>query len=472
LTDGEFAARVLSALVREGYVRWPVEGAQVERDGFLADDRIVGGVSLTRLWDLVRQAAAPGDDVEAFERECREALAAERARLPPVRPGAGRHDALAARLGHPVHPLGRCKLGLSDEETRRYAPEYQPSFTLRWTGVRDPVLAGELPVWWPSPAELDLPDGVTPFPVHPLTAGRGIVRAPASRLRVRPTLSMRTVAVTPVEHLKVPLPTSTLGRRNVRSIKPGTLADGARVQALLARIAEAEGLPVLLADEQTYGHAHDPYLGFLVRRMPAADAVPVAALPARTPEGPYVIEELAGDAGVEEFFSRYLRVLFGWNAVLFERYGIALEAHQQNVAVTPRLELVLKDNDGALLAEGGLAAGSVGRLEDPRMVGDREALARVFVTITLHLCAGALAFGLAERGLLPLRRALGLVRDRLDEAVTDPFLRARTLDADRLPTKAMLTAGTLVPKERTGAADINKHYGPPGPNYLKEIPCR
>jgi hypothetical protein len=104
------------------------------------------------------------------------------------------------------------------------------------------------------------------------------------------------------------------------------------------------------------------------------------------------------------------------------------------------------------------------------MIGDREALARMFVTITVHLCAGALAFGLAERNLLPLRTGLTLIRDRLDQ-FADPFLRARTLDADRLPNKAMLTAGTLVDKARTGAADINKHYGPPGPNYLREIPC-
>ena len=37
---------------------------------------------------------------------------------------------------------------------------------------------------------------------------------------------------------------------------------------------------------------------------------------------------------------------------------------------------------------------------------DDEALARVFVTITLHLCAAAPALGLAERGLLPLERGL------------------------------------------------------------------
>ncbi len=33
--------------------------------------------------------------------------------------------------------------------------------------------------------------------------------------------------------------------------------------------------------------------------------------------------------------------------------------------------------------------------------------------------------------------------------------------------KAMLTAGTLLPKQRLGCADINKHYLRTGPNYLR-----
>ena len=50
------------------------------------------------------------------------------------------------------------------------------------------------------------------------------------------------------------------------------------------------------------------------------------------------------------------------------------------------------------------------------------------------------------------------------------MLRARVLDADRLPGKSMVTAGTLVAKSRTGARDINKFYGTNGPNYLKASP--
>ena len=83
--------------------------------------------------------------------------------------------------------------------------------------------------------------------------------------------------------MKVPLPTSTLGLRNRRTIKPGTLPDGALVERILRRTLRREpALPVLLADEQTYGHANDPLLGYLVRRFPPETArahiVPVAAL--------------------------------------------------------------------------------------------------------------------------------------------------------------------------------------------------
>jgi len=93
----------------------------------------------------------------------------------------------------------------------------------------------------------------------------------------------------------------------------------------------------------------------------------------------------------------------------------------------------------------------------------------------VHLCAGAIAFGLAERGFAPLARLLATVREALEAALDreagDPaarLLRARALEAGRLPVKAMLTAGTLTDKARTGARDINKFYGPPGPNYLRD----
>jgi hypothetical protein len=497
--EAHLAARVLDALLREDYCglslrvrgdRLTLPGGRVvaltrERSapgrypGFLADLVVDDAVGLDEVFAAVRALADPRDDVTAFERECREALRALRlGDAVPSRPaGVTRHEALAATLDHPVYPTAHCRLGLEERDLLAYAPEFGSSFRLCWTAVTRSTRQGVRPDWWPTAADLGLPGHLDVFPVHPLTA-RLVPTVPGPAVTVRPTLSMRTVAVGAREQLKLPLPISTLGLRNRRVIMPGTLADGALVERLLHAMVEREQAPVLLADEQTWGHADDPLRGYLLRRMPA-EGVPVAALLARTPDAPgrHVIEELTDD--VESFFGTYLSALFGWNVALLTKYGIALEAHQQNVSVVPGEppRLMIKDNDGALIDLRRVRY-ALGHAPEPAEFADRrlltsdpEALARVFVTITVHLCAGALAFGLAERGLLPLGRGLELVRDHLGAALDahddTGFLRARTLDADRLPGKAMVTAGTLVGKDRTGAEDINKHYGPPGPNYLK-----
>ncbi|TMR03780.1 IucA/IucC family protein [Actinomadura soli] len=522
--ESSLAARILDALLRENYaglgrfieqgaLRLPHRSVRLlrARPAFLSK-LVVDPSQRLRLSDVftaVHAVADPCDDTAAFERECLDALATTKlhldarpavhrrlARLPDeLRTGPGTfYETLAAYNDHPVHPTGRSRAGLSMADLSRYAPEFAPSFPLRWAAVRNPELAGPPPGWWPSRSDVGLPPGGGAlFPVHPLAVRQvrehpGATLAPDPYLQVTPTLSMRTVAAAPLDHLKMPLPTATLGLRNRRTITPGTLPDGALVERLLRDVLRREpALPVLLADEQTYGHAQDPLLGYLVRRFPPetarAHVVPIAALLAEAPDTGYVVERW----DVEALFDAYLSALFSWNVALF-RYGIALEAHQQNVALVldeslehapPRL--LVKDNDGALINTSRLrerltpSPGADPRdLIDRRMTtSDDEALARVFVTITLHLCAAAPAFGLAERGLLPWRTGLTLIRERLDGALGpgDAFLRSRTLDADALPGKAMVTAGTLVDKARTGAADINKHYGPPGPNYLLDATC-
>jgi siderophore synthetase component len=362
--------------------------------------------------------------------------------------------------------------------------------------------------------------------------------APGTSLRVTPTLSMRTVAVSgqPDQHIKLPLPTSTLGLLNRRFIPPGTLADGALVRRVLATIITEDGATaadatgaddagaqlggaLLLADESSYAHAGHPYLGYLLRRLPPGlgrcRIVPVAALLAPSPAGvmvdrwehpgtpndplssgtgqPTVIEELAGwawDGDLLGLFGEYLDVLFGIHVRLFARYGIALESHQQNIAVVigppgdpVRLRLLVKDFDSTLIhlprlaGALGSAAPDESAFADPRLVTrSDDALADVFITITVHLCAGALAFDLARRGAAPLPDLLALVRRKLIAALdrqagwpATAVLRSRVLDAARLPGKSMVTAGTLVAKSRTGANDINKFYGTDGPNYLKYL---
>jgi siderophore synthetase component len=562
----------------------------LESDGFLTDLRLLrtaAGLPATALTldDVDAAVAAVSDPrdhagVAAFAAECRQALAALRLRerhrpaalgrvagewraVPDARCGPRGllgYEALAATRPHPAYPTSESRLGFSDEDTLRYAPEYYPRFELRWVAVPRSrlTMAGRLvppPAGWPAMPQVGLPEGLAAthdlLPVHPVTARDQLDRAlaeaglpvvsppaaglpangsaagvavvaPGTALRVIPTLSTRTVAVAgqPGAHLKLPLPTSTLGLLNRRSINPGTLADGALVRGLLDTAIGADPLlrGLLLADEGSYAHAGHPYLGYLLRRLPAGldwhRIVPVAALLAPSPDAaagtgrPLVIEELArwtGRGDLSGLLTAYLRTLFGVQVRLFARYGIALESHQQNAALalapsaippihravgsgdeteyeTSRLRLLVKDFDGALIHLPRLTAAlgpdtpGEAAFADPRLLTTSDdALADVFITITVHLCAGALAFGLAERDVAPLPDLLALIRreltaalDRHADCPAASLLRARVLDADRLPGKSMLTAGTLVAKSRTGASDINKFYGTNGPNYLKD----
>ncbi|MFI1971108.1 siderophore biosynthesis protein [Streptomyces cinnamoneus] len=431
--------------------------------------------------------------------------------------GALAFDTLAAFRDHPVYPTGRARSGLGERQLRAYAPEFHPVFALRWLALPAGAVhgeRGELPHWWPTPTTLGLPRRLDAthlaLPVHPLTADGplpGALRAagladhahlaPKPWLEVTPTLSTRTVAVAddPETHLKLPLATATLGLRNRRTIKPGALVDGETGQRLLEEIVAREPRfagTVLLADERTHLRAGHELLVTLLRRYPAglddAHVVPVAALLARAPDGRLVADALAEryyGGSLVAFVDAYLTLLLDWHTTLFS-YGIALESHQQNTSVVlderdgrPRLRLLLKDNDGPRVHSVRLAARLGGAAADLLGFDDRRILvagdgpvADVFATITVHLCAGALAFELGRLGRGPLEGWLRQLRDRLAEATdrlapgTAAVLRARVLDADRLPVKAMITAGTLLTKERSGAADINKYYVE-GPNYLR-----
>ncbi|MFD9124009.1 IucA/IucC family protein [Kitasatospora sp. NPDC059571] len=523
--DGPWLAGPRCALpvAEDGFQsRWTARRPLLEVDG-----RAVTG--LDGILAAVAGLADPRDRAghAAFAEECRRALAADRlltahrpevldrltARLGPDPADWTGHrgtlglDTLAAHLEHPVHPAGRGRAGLDDAQLLAHAPEFHPRFELRWLVLppgapleRGP---GPLPDRWPSPADLGLPGPGTALPLHPLTDPRPLLAAvPGARLAehpylaVRPTLSMRTVAVAddPALHLKLPLATSTLGLRNRRTVKPGTLADGAAGERLLAAVVAREPRfagRILHAGEQTWLHSGHELLAVLVRRQPAgldgAVTTPLAALTARAPGGRTVLEHLADrfhDGDVPALYDDLLRLLLDWHTTLF-RYGIALESHQQNTSLVldrpdgrTRLRLLFKDEDGPRINTdriGELAPYAVA-FDDPRIRcrGDR-ALTDLFATITGHLCTGSLAFALARDGHAPLPHALGLLRHRLTEALDRAGaaagpLRAALLGADRLPVKAMVTAGTLLDKARSGAADINKHYTT-GPNYLRSAPA-
>lgn len=433
-----------------------------------------------------------------------------------------RHDRLASFLDHPLYPTARAKLGFAVEDLPRYAPEFAPVFELNWLAVPRALHQGcgdGLPPNWPSFTDVGLPEALAAdhalVPVHPFVwqqdlatflemAGLSdrVVRAPRSHMQVTPTLSVRSLALTqaPEWHLKLPLTIRTLGGKNIRTIKPSTIADGQRVQDLLSAVLATEPAlqsRVLLTREDTGAHVggHN-FLGYIVRRYPAdalghATLVPVAGLLATTPDGGCVAEELAArfhGGDVHAFFDDYLDLTLRLHLTLWVRYGIALESNQQNSVVVlsdaqPRLRLLLKDNDAARLHRARLErvspalAARLDALQDVRLrVPDELPLAQMFTTITLQLNVAVLVEGLAARvagfarepAYARVRARTTTILDELAAAGEDVALaRATLLEDDRLYLKYLLTAATLLDKTTTGATDVNKFYGKTAPNFLK-----
>ncbi len=434
------------------------------------------------------------------------------------------YERLASFLDHPFYPTARAKLGFEAADLWAYGPEFQRPFRLRWLAVAKDLLQGTdhpgTELWWPSFADVALAsrleEAYTLVPVHPFLWDRRldhlldehelrpkIIAAPEAQVSVLPTLSVRTVAVReePGTHLKLPLTIRTLGGKNIRTIKPSTIADGHTVQTLLGRIAEREPWlsgQLLLTDESLGAHVdHLPFLGYILRRYPAglehATLVPVAALGAATPDGRLVAEEVAErffDGRLGDFLNAYWDLSLRLHLLLWLRFRIALESNQQNSILVlsreaPRLRLLLKDNDAPRIQGDALKrrwpefGELIERLQDRRIVVDHElALAQMFLTITLQLNIAAPLEGLIATGRwkasdlsADARGKLEAILAELEKHGEDAHLARRVLlEGDRHYLKYLLTAASLQTKQATGASDVNKFYGKTAPNFLKGRP--
>lgn len=423
-------------------------------------------------------------------------------------------DQLASFLDHPYYPTARAKVGLSEADLRRYSPEFCQPFLLRWLAIPKVELTltspDAKPHWWPKFTNVGLSanhsDNYALIPVHPLTLRSfevlppGVIVAPKAWLEVYPTLSVRTVQIAayPTQHLKVPLSIRTLGQKNIRLIKASTLYDGQWFAEVLSALpARDRGLQDKYrhVDEQYCGHvAQEKQLAFLLRRYPAPRCgeilLPVAALGSKLPDGRLYLSsllELQNVSEVRSWWKEYCQLLADVHLTLWLRYGIALEANQQNaiLSFTPNqpLSLVMKDNDAARIYPQRFCiacpdlAERLGQLKDPRIsVESDEALAQMFITITLQLCLASVLENLADAKLMARDEGYHILRTAIrttligleSEGVSIEVAKDVLFSAPRQPVKYLLQSGSLLDKKISGAADINKFYGQSGPNFLRQ----
>ena len=427
-------------------------------------------------------------------------------------------DQLASYLDHPFYPTARAKSGFDAAALKAYAPEFAPRFELKWLAIprHALTLTSPQPPHWPDFEEVGLSPTLQNshalLPVHPLTWDQleqyglpeGTLKAPRSAMQVEPTLSVRTVVCVdqPQWHIKLPLLVTTLGARNLRLIKPSTLYDGHWFQTTLLALAERD--PALASryvhvDEKHGGHAAESrHLAYIVRRYPTGlentTLVPVAALASPLADGRLFLEQLVGRfyaGSLQHWLDDYLDLLLQVHLRLWLRYGIALEANQQNAVLMfeagQPLRLLMKDNDAARLWPRRFAASCPdladlpATLQDERILVDSsQPLAEMFCTITLQLNIVAILEAIAGAGLATRASLYGRLRQRLmtcleqldAQGIDCHDARCWLLDSPKLPVKYLLSAGSLFSKAHSGASDINKFYGYSAANFLLEDgPC-
>ncbi|OCH14775.1 MULTISPECIES: IucA/IucC family protein [unclassified Aliivibrio] len=422
-----------------------------------------------------------------------------------------RADQIASYLDHPYYPTARAKFGLSDQDLKEYAPEFAQSFTLRWLAIEKSLvtLTCPQPECWPTMEQVGIPEDFSLshelFPAHPLTLQslsslpEGVIEAPLAYLDVTPTLSVRTVVVkqAPHIHIKVPLIMRSLGTKNIRLIKPSTLYDGHWFERLLTHLEQNDKDlhgSFFHCNEKHGGHVgDDKTFAYIVREYPLSHfqdkaLVPVAALASPMPDGRLFLEHLSDQYYQHDtlaWFKDYVDLLCKVHLTLWIRYGIALESNQQNAIIAfdkqGKMTLAMKDNDAARIWPDRFQAFEqhspvkCDQLLDHRIIVDNElALGQMFTTITLQLDIAAIVEAMAEKGITSSASLYATVANSLSQQLYqlgnqehDITLAHKMLfDSPNLYAKYLLSSGSLLSKEASGASDINKFYGLSAPNFL------
>ena len=327
----------------------------------------------------------------------------------------------------------------------------------------------------------------------------GVIEAPVAYLEVTPTLSVRTVVVNtaPQVHIKVPLIMRSLGTKNIRLIKPSTLYDGHWFERLLTHLEQTDKDlhgTFFHCYEKHGGHVgDDKTFAYIVREYPQSyfqdkALVPVAALASPMPDGRLFLEHLAEQYYQQDtltWFKDYVDLLCKVHLTLWIRYGIALESNQQNAIIAfdeqGKMTLAMKDNDAARIWPERFqtfeqqSPVKCDQLLDQRITVDNElALGQMFTTITLQLDIAAIVEAMATKGIATsaylyevVANSLSQQLNQLDEQGHNTKLANEMLfESPNLYAKYLLSSGSLLSKEASGASDINKFYGLSAPNFL------
>ena len=288
-----------------------------------------------------------------------------------------------AATGHPMHTVPKTRMGLSPAEALKICPEFHPHVPVRLAAVRRDRVSAELPKtqsrvsdcfaqqfpeWFQAwrdalKAKGRDSDDYEPFPVHPWQAEHVIAQIAAEQLKQGeidlldgPTLAMLSGlsvrSLVPAEQtssLGFKLPLGLRLTSSVRTITPRSCHMGRRVGRMLRTVFEND--PNLrgridVLDEPIGAHFDsggalpelEKHFNFIARE-PVSNHIGaghIAALPAALAEpfpvgGPPLLLGLATGKNSLSVFEQYTRDFLSLVLRTYLIYGIAIEAHGQNM---------------------------------------------------------------------------------------------------------------------------------------------
>jgi len=291
----------------------------------------------------------------------------------------------AAFTGHPKHPMSKRKTGLTLLEVAKYSPEFAPRVHLKLLAVSVTLLnVFPSPEAWQTLCSKACPDAMDILrasvglenandyilmPVHPVNFpkmcelfrsqfenGQMILlkdEAEEATLATLPTLSLRTMhpvgATFQGYRIKLPVPVATTSLP--RFVSPVEVRGSHILNDVFRQLSLPKQLVVQLEEFGAHlrfgeGEMHSSeeaqYCSFLLRQSPGSVGdenclhVPLSSMFCRQEGGAVLWEELWQQHQISDgraWFESYVLVVLRAQLSVFLRYGMALEAHQQNTCL-------------------------------------------------------------------------------------------------------------------------------------------
>lgn len=302
--------------------------------------------------------------------------------------------------GHPYHPNFRVKKGFNSDEVLHYSPEFDAQVSIHWAALHHSQaftsidkssfqllfahhFSQEFQNWCHKLHAKNLnPDNYLPLPIHPwqwnnklkslcsiLMDSNQFLMMPHMQ-KTKPSMSFRTMM--PLDssgpHLKLAVGVHTTSA--MRTVSPASVFNSSRLSDWLTNVLRhhqnfggclfiARDLAGINSSDSSIPAHEKKHVAMLVRENPLQliseqqQLIPLAALFNVSPISHVpLLSELIDSSKINPrtYFSEYCHCILASQLYLLLRYGIALEAHQQNTLVIIQnnrpVGLVIRDLGG------------------------------------------------------------------------------------------------------------------------------